>query len=374
MFSYLEISAQNLIHNFQLFRSFVKPKAEIAVLVKANAYGHGQNEVVSVLENYADYFQIDDIEELRLIRQVTKKPVLVFGYVAKADLEEAVKLDGTLTIYDEQRLFLLDKIGKESGRKIKVHIKIDADLGRQGVLKENVPEFVEALKKTEHVEVEGVYAHFANIEDTSDFSHAQKQIDTFEDVVKMFRENGFEKIKKHISASSGILAYEEKMGDSDIVRLGIAVYGMWPSEDLQLKFEKTNFQLKPVARWVSHVAQVKQIPAGYSVGYGLTFVAAEPMKIAVIPQGYSDGYDRGFSNCGEVLIAGTRCRVLGRVAMNMFVADVSHLEEISAEDEVVLLGAQENEFISAEELAQKIQTINYEITTRISALLPKVVR
>jgi len=149
---------------------------------------------------------------------------------------------------------------------------------------------------------------------------------------------------------------------------------MWPSEDLRNKLENENFKLKPVMRWVSHIAQIKTVPKGYSIGYGLTFVTDEITKIAVIPQGYSDGFDRGLSNLGEVLIKKKRCRILGRVAMNMFVVDVSHLADVLNEDEVVLLGKQGNQEITAEEIAEKIDTINYEITTRVLALLPRIVR
>lgn len=371
MLNYIEISKENLLHNFQLFRNFVHPKTKIVSLVKANAYGHGMKEVVEILNDEVDYFQIDDLLELREIRNYTKKPVLVFGYVAQDELEEAVELEGTLAIYDKERAEILDEIGAKRGKKITVHVKIDANLGRQGVLVENVDEFVHFLASLKNIAVEGVYAHFANIEDTADFSHAQKQIDSYAKAVDCFKRNGFENILTHISASSGILVHEQGEGKSDLVRLGISQFGMWPSEELQTRFGNESFQLRPVMRWVSHLAQVKTVPAGYSIGYGLTFITSKETKIAIVPQGYSDGYDRGFSNVGEVLVGAARCKVLGRVAMNMFVVDVSHLENVKAEDEVVLLGNQGNECITAEELAKQLGTINYEITTRILPLLPR---
>jgi len=373
MLSYLEISNGNLIHNFKTLRDFLDGKTKIVSVVKANAYGHGQDEVVEILEPLTDYFGIDDIEELRRLRAVSKKPALVLGYVAKEELEEAVELDAILVVYDLERAGILDKIGKKTGRKVKTHVKIDAALGRQGILVSEADFFAGELAKFENIEVEAVYAHFANIEDTSDFSHAQKQIEEFRKAVEIFKENGFGKIMSHISATSGVLAYDQDKGLSDIVRPGIGLYGMWPSEDLRKKLESGKLDFKPVMRWVSHVAQVKTLPPNYSIGYGLTYVTEVAMKVAVIPQGYSDGYDRGLSNKGEVLIGGTRCPVLGRVAMNIFVVDVSHLSGVKAEDEAVLLGGQGDEFITAEELAGKLETINYEITTRISPLLPRVV-
>ncbi len=148
---------------------------------------------------------------------------------------------------------------------------------------------------------------------------------------------------------------------------------MWPSQKLKNTCETSTFQLKPVIRWVTHIAQIKTLPPNFPIGYGLTFVTTKPTKIAVIPQGYSDGYDRKLSNIGEVLVKGSKCRVLGRVAMNMFVVDISHLKKVGIEEEVILLGTQKSKSITAEEIAQKLSTINYEITTKISSLLPRVI-
>jgi len=369
--SYIEISRDNVIHNFKTIKSFVSPSTKIACVVKGNAYGHGLAEVAKILDRYADYFQVDDLQELRELRKISEKPALVFGYVAKDELEEAIKHDAILSIYDLERLGILDKLARKQNKKVKIHVKIDANLGRQGILLDEVEGFVSQLNKFTNIIVDGVYSHFANIEDTTDFSHAQKQIRAFQKAVKIFADNGFTKIKKHISATSGILAYE-KRGKSDIVRPGIGLYGMWPSEELRGVYGSFSFELKPVARWISHVAQVKSLPANFSIGYGLTYITKKPTKIAIIPQGYSDGYDRGFSNKGEVLISGVRCRVLGRIAMNMFAVDVTG-SDVQVEDEVVLLGKQGKGTISAEESAEKIGTINYEITARISPLIPRIV-
>ncbi|KKP97914.1 MAG: Alanine racemase [Candidatus Moranbacteria bacterium GW2011_GWE1_36_7] len=374
MLSYIEISKENLLHNFALMKSLVKGDVKMVSVVKANAYGHGQNEVVDILDGVTDYFQVDDFRELEILRKITKKKILVLGYVAKDEMKKALEHEGILGVYDEKQILALDSISKELGRKAIVHVKIDAYLGRQGVMPEKVEEMVNCLKNCENIVVDGIYSHFANIEDTTDFSHAQKQINAFEVALKIFEKAGFDNLKTHMSASSGIMAWEKNEGVSKLVRPGLSLYGMWPSEDLRNKLENENFKLKPVMRWVSHIAQIKTVPKGYSIGYGLTFVTDEITKIAVIPQGYSDGFDRGLSNLGEVLIKKKRCRILGRVAMNMFVVDVSHLADVLNEDEVVLLGKQGNQEITAEEIAEKIDTINYEITTRVLALLPRIVR
>lgn len=371
MLSYIEINRENLIHNFRTFRKFVHPNTEIICVVKGNAYGHGLKEVVTILDSHAEMFGVNSLEELRSLRTISQKPVLVLGYISKEDLEEAVSLNATLGVYDIERIKLINDIGEQKGIKLKVHIKIDAALGRQGILLENLEDFVKQIKKLRHIEIEGLYAHFANIEDPDDFSHAQKQIDIFDMAVQTFKDHGFTDIKKHMSASSGILVYDKDTGKNNLVRLGISLYGMWPDEYLRKRQDK--ILLKPTLRWVSHIAQVKTLPAGHSIGYSLTYITSRPTTVAIIPQGYSDGYDRGLSNQGDVLIHGKKCRVLGRVMMNMIVADVSHLSDVKVEDEVVLLGSQDSSTISAEEIANKIGTINYEVTTRISPLLPRII-
>lgn len=371
--SYIELSKKNLIHNIKQFRRIVKRGTKIAGVVKANAYGHGDVEVVKILAPYVDYFQINSVEELEKIRTTTKKPILLLGYVGKYDIARAIKLGCILSVFDIHHMLLINASAQRLGIKQKVHIAIDAHLGREGLIPNAVEPFLNDIKKLSHIKIDGVYAHFANIEDTSDFSHAQKQIDIYNRVIEIFKNNGYNKIKTHISATSGVLVYEKWNGFYPIVRIGIGLYGMWPSENLQKMWQK-KIELKPVMRYVTHVAQVKYLQKGKSVGYGLSYIAKKDMVIAVIPQGYSNGLTRLSSNNGEVLIRGKRASILGRVAMNMFVVDVSHIKGVKPEDEVVILGSQKGETITSEDIANKTQTINYEVTTRINPLLPRIIK
>ena len=370
--SYIEISKKNLIHNVKQIKSLLKKDTKFVAVIKSNAYGHGDVEVVKILSNHVDYFQVNSIEELERVRKFTKKPILVLGYVAKSDLEKAIKLGCVLSVFDSHHLVLINKAAVKLNKKQLVHIAVDSCLGREGIMPNEVEIFIKNLLKMKNVIVDGIYSHFANIEDTANFAYAQKQIDAYENTLNIFKKYGFDKIKTHISATSGIMVYEKDKNRNNIVRAGIGIYGMWPSDYLEKRL-KNRITLKPVMTWKTHVAQVKTLPAGHSVGYGLTYFTPKETKVAVIPQGYFDGIDRGLSNKGEVLIKGKRCRILGRVAMNMCVVNVTHVENVKEEDEVVILGKQGNEVITAEELADKIDTINYEITTRTSAYLPKVI-
>lgn len=370
--SYVEISKKSLIHNVKQFRSLLKKGTNIAVVIKGNAYGHGQNITAKILEPYVDCFQIDSIEELRSLRRVSQKKALIFGYIQKADLGEAVKLGCISTVFSTTQLKELNRIAESCKIKQEIHIPVDAYLGREGFLLSELPKIFSMIKKCRFIELSGIYAHFANIEDTDDFSHAEKQINEYKKALQLAIAFGFTNLQTHISATSGILVYEKYFTESSLVRLGLGVYGMWPSENLK-KINENKIKLKPVLSWKTKITQIKTLPKGSTVGYGLTYKAKRKIKIAIIPQGYADGFDRGLSNKGEILIGGTRCKVIGRVSMNMFVVDISHLRRVKVEDQVVILGSQGRNKISAEEIAKLIDTINYEITTKISALLPRIV-
>ena len=370
--SYLEISKKNLIHNINQFRSLLKKGTKIAAVVKANAYGHGAQEVVKVISAYTDYFQVDSIEELERVRKFTKKPILVFGYLNEDGIKKAIKLNAIISAFDLIHLLKINYISGVLKTKTKVHVAIDSCLGREGIMPSQIENFIVETKKLKNIELDGIYSHFSNIEDTMNFTHAQKQIDMYHDYVEIFKKSGYKNLKTHISATSGILVYEKGNSLHSIVRLGIGLYGMWPSEHLEY-LNKKKITLKPVLRWITHVAQVKILPANHPIGYGLTFITKKVTKIAVIPQGYSDGLPRSLSNNGEVLIRGKRVKILGRVAMNMTVVDVSNIKDVVPDDEVVILGKQGKVEITAEQIAKESDTINYEATTRISALLPRVI-
>jgi alanine racemase len=383
--SYIELSSKNLIHNIKVLKSVTKKPArrgggtKFSVAIKGNAYGHGQNEIAKILEPHVDYFQVDSIEELKLLRKISSKKTLVLGYIQKKDLKEAINLGCVLSVFSLEQVKHIYAMAEICKKVQEIHLPVDAYLGREGFLLKELPKLFAEIKKHNHVKgragfikLTGMYAHFANIEDTTDFSHAQKQIAEYEKALTLVKEIGFKNLQTHISATSGLLVYEKNLGIHSLIRLGIGVYGLWPSEHLKNAY-KTKFSLRPVLSWKTKIAQIKILSKGSTIGYGLTFKTNKEMKVAIVPQGYADGFDRGFSNNGFVLIGGTKCRILGRVMMNMFVVDVSHLEGVKNEDEVVIIGRQGKEEITAEENAKLIDTINYEITTRTSALLPRVI-
>ena len=369
--SYIEISKNNLLHNVRSLRELTKQGTKLALAVKGNAYGHGLSEVVKIVEKHADYFIVNSIEELQEVRKISKKQTFVLGYVLPSFLSEAINLGCILSVFSKEQFLEIEKVSKKMNMRQEVHIACDSLLGREGFLESELLDFFAAAKKSVHVVVAGMYSHFANIEDTNNFTHAERQIDAYARMQDIAKKAGYNNLQTHISATSGLLTYEKNTGLNTIVRVGIGMYGLWPSEYLKFEYRKKKFELKPVLSWKTHVAQVKVLPAGRTIGYGLTYMTTKTMHVALIPQGYADGFSRSLSNKGEVLISGKICKVLGRVSMNMFVVDLGHTKGIKEGDEVVLIGAQGKAFISAENVGEMSGTINYEAVTRISSLLPR---
>ena len=371
--SYIEISKGNLIHNLISLKALAKKGTKFALAVKGNAYGHGLLEIVKIAEKYADYFIVNSIEELRALRKVSKKQVLVLGYVAPSALGEAIRLRCVLSVFSHIQFTEIQKAAKKMKLIQEVHIACDALLGREGFLEAELGEFFAMAKNSPSVLISGMYSHFANIEDTNNFTHAQKQIDANMRMQEIAKKSGYENLQTHLSATSGLMVHEKDFGKNPIIRIGIGMYGLWPSEYLKFDFRKNKLELKPVLSWKTHVVQTKILPAGYTIGYGLTYMTTTKTLIALIPQGYSDGFPRSLSNHGEVLVCGKLCKVLGRVSMNMFVVDISKNKNIREGDEVVIIGAQGKVTISAEKIGELSGTINYEATTRISPLLPRII-
>ncbi|MBI5071468.1 alanine racemase [Candidatus Falkowbacteria bacterium] len=373
MKTWVEINKENLLHNLSQFRKLVGEKVKIMGVVKANAYGHGLVEVAGAISDKADWLGVDSLSEALKLRQVAvKKPILVLGYTELKDLKEAVKNNVSLTVYNKETIEKLGKIPIHNPNlNPKIHIKIETGTSRQGVPEDKILEFIRFVKQYPSIEVQGISTHYANIEDTTDSSFAKAQLETFSRVAEILKKEGVTPLRHTACSAATILFPETRF---EMVRLGISMYGLWSSKETKAvaKNKNLDLDLKPVLTWKTIVAQIKNLPAGTSVGYGLTERVSRDSKIAILPVGYFDGYDRKLSSVGNVLIRGKRCKVLGRVCMDMIIVDVTDLSKIELEDEVVLLGRQGKEEISAEDLAQKIGTINYEVVTRINPLIPRI--
>ena len=342
------------------------------VVVKANAYGHGLREIGPVAAESADWLGVNAIGEAEELHQLgIRKPVAILGHTEFDQAESVVARGFRQVVYRVDAVRALSAAADKLGKDAKLHLKIETGTNRQGITLSDLPAFLQVVRHLPGLEVEGAYTHFANIEDTLDPSFAQLQLRRFKEALDILAANGIRPPVIHAAATSGALLYPD-MG-CNMFRLGIGTYGIWPSRETQLAARERGRQphLAPVLAWKTRIVQIKEVPAGDYIGYGLTFQASRPMRTAVLPVGYYDGFDRKLSNSARVLVRGSFAPVIGRVAMNMTMIDVT---DIAAEndDEVVLIGRQRNQEIRAEELAEKAGTIAYELLARLNPLTPRI--
>lgn len=353
--TYAIVHVQNYLHNLRFFQEHCAP-AKVMPVVKANAYGHGAVMLAKAAERMGiDYFAVAFLEEaLELRKHGIRASILVFNCIQPDMLHEAWREDLTITLYSWEQLWSLSRVPF----KPRCHVKVDTGMRRLGVYPDEARDFLESARRA-GFNVEGAYTHFA-VADSLDEDDVSFTISQFESFVNL----NLDVPIKHACNSGASVS--KIVGCLDYVRVGIASFGLQPGKTVRCD------ELKPVLEWKSVVSSVKRISPGDTVSYGRTFKASEEMVIATVPVGYADGYWRHLSNRGEVLIHGRRCPVVGRVCMDQFMVDVSHVENVKIGDEVVLIGKQGDERITAEEIAELVGTINYEVTCRISERVPRV--
>ncbi len=373
---WIEIDSVALTHNIHQFRRLIGVDRLFLATVKANAYGHGIFEIAELaLQAGADWLGVHSLDEgVFLRRKKMDCPILVLGYVPLDSLKKAIENDLRLTIYNLETLEQLARLYPYPKKKVYVHMKVETGTHRQGVREEDVMDFVQKIKECPGLVLEGISSHFANIEDTTDHSYARYQLDNFQRICRMIRKQGIEIPVKHIACTAATILFPETY--FDLVRVGIGMYGLWPSKETYLSCLLQNrepIQLKPVLSWKTRIAQIKKVPKGAFIGYGCTYKTTRETTIAVLPLGYYDGYSRAFSNVSYVLIKGQRAAVRGRVAMDFVMVDISDISGIEVEEEVILLGEEGSERITADHLAALSGTINYEILSHINPSIPRIV-
>lgn len=370
--TWVEVSRSALRHNAAELKRCLSPGTGFMAIVKSNAYGHGIGEVVRAVNRQADWFGVDSLPEAETVRGTgTERPVLIMGYVPREARGRAVRGGFSQVVYDRDSVAELSRRASKRS-PAKVHVKIETGTSRQGVCPEELASFIRFVAGRPNVRLEGLSTHFANIEDTNDPTYAMKQLKRFNEAVRIARDAGQTAEYLHTACSAAILTYPET--HFDIVRAGISLYGLWSSGVTRRAVLDSgrDIVLRPAMTWKSTIAQVKRIGKGSPVSYGLTERVTRDTVIAVVPVGYWDGLDRKLSSVGNMLIRGRRAKILGRICMNMCVADVTDIRGARPEDEVVLLGRQGDESISAEEMADRIGTINYEVITRVNPTLPRL--
>jgi alanine racemase len=373
---WIELDREAPDHNLRELRKGLGKGTILCAVVKANAYGHGVKQVVPLFRS-ADWFAVNSLEEGIELRELAeRRPILVLGHVPLADLGEAVRHSLDLTVYNRETLEALARLDLPGNAPARLHLKVETGTGRQGILPEQVEGFVEQLQAVPEAGLVGLSTHFANIEDTLNHDYAQSQLDRFQQTLKILDGLKMRPEFVHTAATAAAILFDKT--HFNLVRAGIGIYGLWPSRETYLSTllgHRTVPDLRPVLTWKTRIVQIKNLPEGSYIGYGCTYRATRPIRVGVLPVGYADGYDRKLGNAAYVLIRGKRAPVIGRICMNLTMVDISDIPLAGLEEEAVLLGSDGEERISAETMAEWAGTINYEIVTRISPLLPrKVVR
>ncbi len=361
----VEVRLSCLAENFQNIRKHVAP-AKIMAVVKANGYGHGMVEVARLFQSLgADYLGVAVLEEGILLRQNgIDLPILVMGGILGNQIPHFFKYHLTLTASSIEKLEEIEETAKAFHARPKVHLKIDTGMERLGVHYYNAEKFLERSLYCSHLEIEGIFSHFANA-DARDLSHARLQLERFSEVLSFYEKRSvpFPPLR-HMANSGAILQLPESY--FDMVRPGILLYGVYPSPEVP-----RSIPVRPALTWKSRVVFFKIIQPGHPVGYGSTWSTDHPVHAVTVPVGYGDGYFRAMSGKAHVLIRGKKYPVVGVISMDQIVVN---LESDSAyvNDEVVLIGTQGNESITCEDLAEWAGTIPYEILTNINTRVPRL--
>jgi alanine racemase len=368
---WIELSGRAPDHNAREIKACAGKEVRLCAVVKSNAYGHGMAQMVKLLPS-ADWFAVNSLEEGLELRELgVRKPVLLLGHVPLERLHQAVEADLRLTVYNRETLDTLSRIHLPL-KPVRLHLKIETGTARQGIPIEEITSFVERMDRIEGVELEGLSTHFANIEDTLNHDYSEYQLEGFSRALQVLGDMGYTPPIIHTASTAAAILFPKT--HFHMLRAGIGLYGLWPSRETFISARMGHRKvpdLRPVLAWKTKVAQLKTLPEGSFVGYGCTYRTTRRTRIAVLPVGYADGYDRKLGNNAYVLVNGKRAPVIGRVCMNLTMIDVTDIERVSLENEVVLLGTWDGETISAETLAGWASTINYEIVTRISPALQR---
>jgi alanine racemase len=367
--TWAEIDLDTLAHNFRVIREHVGDKVEVLAAVKADAYGHGAVECAMRLESEGvDWFGVALPEEgIELRTAGITKSILCLGGFWRGQERACLQHRLTPVVYRLDLAESINSAARDAGLVIDIHVKIDTGMGRLGVRSEAVSEFAAALKKLEHIRTDGLMTHLAAADDHARDDFTNKQLESFEQAVQIFRERGFSPTYVHAANSAASFAHPEARGN--LVRPGGTLYGF--VRDV-LPDQTETPPLRPVMSLRSRIMLLKEVGAGERLGYGCTFETRRASLIATIPIGYDDGYQRALSNRGRVIVRGRFAPVVGRVSMDLTLIDVTDVPDVQPDEEVTLLGQDGDLSITAEEIAESIGTLSYEITCGISPRVPRI--
>lgn len=348
-------------------RKLLREDTKLMAIIKADGYGHGAVQAAEALEDLADAFGVAILEEGIELRQAgVKKPVLILGYTPEPLYRAMIRYDIATAVFTWEMARQISQTAVEMGRTARIHIKLDTGMSRIGFdLSEESREMIHRISSLPNLAIEGCFTHFARM-DERDKTWAKHQFQQFMDFTAKLESDGVELGLKHAANSAGIIEMPEVQ--LDMVRDGISVYGLYPSEEVR----KERLPLTPAMEVVSSVSFVKTLPPGVQIGYGGTYTTDRQTRVATIPVGYADGYPRALSGRGRVLIHGQSAPILGRICMDQFMVDVTHIQDVGQGDRVTLMGRDGEEVIPVEEVAELSYSFSYEFVCDIGKRIPRV--
>ena len=363
---YAGINLDNIYMNMNELKENTAEGTQMVAVIKADGYGHGAVPVAKTIDDMVAAYAVATIDEaLNLRRHNISKPIYILGFIYERRVKDAILNEIRMSVFDKKLAAFISETAKELGKKAYIHIKVDTGMSRIGfAANDESVKIVKEISQLSDIEIEGIFTHFAS-SDSCDKSMANSQLALFNEYIEKLEKCGVDIKLKHCANSAGII--DMPVADKTEVRAGIALYGMYPSDEVN----KKAVTLRPALELKSHVIFVKKVPAGTGISYGSTYVTEKETEIATIPVGYADGYPRNLSNKGYVLINGKKCNILGRVCMDQFMVDVTD-KDIHEADVVTLIGNDGDECITVEELAELAGTFNYEFVCDLGKRIPRV--
>jgi alanine racemase len=364
--TWIEIDKGAIKHNFGVFRGLIAKNVKMLGVVKSNAYGHNLIEFAKELERLGvDFLGVDSaVEGLALRREGVKTPILVLGYTLPEMFAELAQKNISVTVSNFETFSELKKIDY----KIKIHIKVDTGMSRHGFVETEIKKVLAEISKNKNLEVEGLFTHFAMAKNPSFPAYTKSQIEKFNIWREAFIKAGLKPIC-HAGATAGTLLYKE--AHFDMVRIGISLYGIWPSRESEAYYEG-KIKLQPVLSWKTLIAEVKKISKGTSVGYDCTETLDQDSVVAVCPVGYWHGLPRALSSIGHVIVNGQKCKILGRVCMDIIMIDVTNVKNPKVGDEATIIGHDGKTEITVDNIATLLDGSAYEFVTRINPLIKRI--
>jgi len=378
--SWIELDRSALRNNIAYMQDLAGPGTRYSMVVKANAYGHGIEEIVPLVECCGvDHFSVFSVHEARRVHAVAGEAcdLMIMGWIDEESLDWAVGNEVSFFCFTPERLEAALATARRLDRRARLHVELETGMHRTGFNEEQLGYVVEMLQENEeHLFLEGLCTHFAGAESSTAYDRVRRQIRTFHRLVEGLAQDGVRPRYRHAACTAGLMRFPEAR--LDMVRVGIANYGLWPSAELRLEKvlqegEEREDPLQRVLTWKSQIMSVNEVPEDEYVSYGRSYLTNRPSKIATVPVGYGYGFSRTLSNAGHVLVQGRRVAVIGSVNMNQLVIDVTDIDEPAVGDEVVLIGRQGLRVISVSSFSEMNDSLNYELLTRLPDHIPRLV-